>query len=72
LIRSSSGARHKRFIPDGRAHRKSRISRSKKYGAALLYSTLRTIGYPRLSGFKRLLAVYSAAKLIEFLDRPSR
>jgi len=33
-----------------------------QYGAALLYSTLRTIGYPRLSGFKRLLAVYSAAK----------
>jgi hypothetical protein len=39
-----------------------------EYGAALLYFTLRTIGYPRVSGFKRLLAVYSAARLIELLD----
>lgn len=35
------------------------------YFAALLYHTLRAIGYDSLSVFKRLLAVYSAGKIIE-------
>lgn len=38
-----------------------------EYFAALLYHTLRTIGYESLSPFKRLLAVYSAARLIRSL-----
>lgn len=37
------------------------------YNAALLYHTLRAVGYDFLSPFKRLLAIYSAAKLIRLL-----
>jgi len=38
-----------------------------EYFPALLYHTLRTIGYPSLSIFKRLLAVYSAARILDRL-----
>ena len=38
-----------------------------EYAVALLYHTLRTIGYESLSPFKRLLAIYSSARLIELL-----
>ena len=36
-----------------------------EYKPALLYHTLRAIGYDSLSPFKRLLAVYSASKLLK-------
>lgn len=36
-----------------------------EYRTALLYHTLRAIGYDSLSPFKRLLAVFSAAELLE-------
>jgi hypothetical protein len=36
-----------------------------EYRPALLYHTLRTIGYDTLSPFKRLLAVYSSAELLK-------
>ncbi|MBI5821364.1 MAG: hypothetical protein HZA88_20545 [Verrucomicrobia bacterium] len=39
-----------------------------EYNAALLYHTLRAIGYDTLSPFKRLLAVYSAARLIRSFE----
>jgi Ternary complex associated domain 9 len=38
-----------------------------EYGSALLYQTLRAIGYTSLSPFKRLLAVFSAAEWIDSL-----
>lgn len=40
-----------------------------EYFAALLYHTLRAIGYESLSVFKRLLAVYSAGKIIGRMSR---
>ena len=40
-----------------------------EYGVALLYHTLRTIGFD-LPIVKRLYAVYCAARLIDFLDDP--
>jgi hypothetical protein len=39
-----------------------------EYRPALLYHTLRAIGYPSLSVFKRLLAVYSASLILEKLN----
>lgn len=39
-----------------------------EYLPALLYHTVRSIGYPSLSVFKRLLAVYSAGSVLERLD----
>jgi hypothetical protein len=39
-----------------------------EYGASLLHYTLRAIGYETLSPFKRLLAVFSAARWIDLLD----
>ena len=41
-----------------------------EYLPALLYHTLRAISYPSLSIFKRLLAVYSAGRIIEKLRSP--
>ena len=38
-----------------------------EYGAALLYHTLRAIGYDSLSPFKRILAVLAAAELLSSL-----
>jgi hypothetical protein len=38
-----------------------------EYLPALLYHTLQAIGWPSLSIFKRLLAVYSGAKILERL-----
>jgi Ternary complex associated domain 9 len=40
-----------------------------EYYPALLYHTLRAIGFESLSVFKRLLAVYSAGKIIERMSR---
>jgi hypothetical protein len=39
-----------------------------EYWPALLYHTVRAIGYPSLSLFKRLLAVYSAGSILTKLD----
>lgn len=36
-----------------------------EYWAALLYHTLRVLGYPSVSLFKRLVAVYSASSILE-------
>jgi hypothetical protein len=41
-----------------------------EYLPALLYYTLRAIGFPSLSIFKRLLAVYSAGRILEWLQKP--
>ena len=38
-----------------------------EYWAALLYHTLRVLGYPTISIFKRLFAVYSASSILEKL-----
>jgi hypothetical protein len=38
-----------------------------EYWPALLYHTVRAIGYPSLSLFKRLLAVYSASSILSKL-----
>jgi hypothetical protein len=38
-----------------------------EYWAALLYHTLRVLGYPSVSLFKRLVAVYSASSILEKL-----
>jgi hypothetical protein len=35
-----------------------------EYWPALLYHTVRAIGYPSLSVFERLLAVYSAGSIL--------
>jgi len=40
-----------------------------EYLPALLFKTLQAIGWPSLSIFKRLLAVYSAAKILEKLEK---
>lgn len=40
-----------------------------EYFAALLYHTIRAIGYESLSIFKRLLAVYSSGQIIERMSR---
>jgi hypothetical protein len=39
-----------------------------EYWPALLYHTVRSIGYPSLSVFKRLLAVYSAGSILTELN----
>lgn len=39
-----------------------------EYWPALLYHTVRAIGYPSLSVFKRLLAVYSAGSILSILN----
>ncbi|MBI3417048.1 MAG: hypothetical protein HY043_17285 [Verrucomicrobia bacterium] len=40
-----------------------------EYSTALLFHSLKTIGYENLSPFKRLLAVASSTRLIEFLSK---
>lgn len=51
---------------DVQHHKKAKVSLSfwDEYRIALLYHTLRAIGYDSLSPFKRLLAVFSAAELL--------
>lgn len=51
---------------DVQRHKRAKVSMSfwDEYRLALLYHTLRAIGYESLSPFKRLLAVFSAAELL--------
>jgi hypothetical protein len=43
-----------------------------EYWPALLYHTVSAIGYPALSPFKRLLAVYNASSIINMMTSKSR
>jgi Ternary complex associated domain 9 len=70
VVRRSAAASHAQAFKQVAGDHSFRDDHSFRieYFVALLYHTLRAVGYEDLSPFKRLLAVYSAARLIEVLD----